>query len=209
MSRVERWEVKCGASEILLMTIDELDAAFDAGHVDAATLVRQEGTIAWATLAEVAGLDAEARRAPDSLAPAALDATPAPANLDLAVGADFAPPRKPAVIGGVVGVAILAAAAVVLFTRAGGEPAKAAAVAPRPVATAVPAKADAPVDAPEGRVLTEDQKRALAEADRKREAARQLRVQKALGDRPAPRPRRAPEKNPFITGGAPGDPLSN
>ncbi|MFO0741434.1 MAG: hypothetical protein U0270_36395 [Labilithrix sp.] len=49
----------------LKMTLDELDAAFEAGRIHSRTLVRRRGTVRWETLGKMAGLD-DASDAPPS-----------------------------------------------------------------------------------------------------------------------------------------------
>jgi hypothetical protein len=52
----ELWHVRFGTGDAL-MTLDELDTAFNAGRVDSDTLVRRYGSIRWITLREAAGLE--------------------------------------------------------------------------------------------------------------------------------------------------------
>ena len=55
----ERWYVQFDSGEVQLMTLEELDAAFDAGEVHENTFVIQVGETEWQTLADVAGLSDE------------------------------------------------------------------------------------------------------------------------------------------------------
>jgi hypothetical protein len=56
----ELWQVQIGiggAGETRLITLDELEAAFKRGEIDAATLVCKPGTQRWKTLGEVTGIE--------------------------------------------------------------------------------------------------------------------------------------------------------
>lgn len=55
----ERWYVQFDSGQVQLMTLEELDAAFDAGEVHENTFVIQVGETQWQTLADVAGLSEE------------------------------------------------------------------------------------------------------------------------------------------------------
>jgi hypothetical protein len=55
-SPFELWDVRLMSGDLKL-TVDELDAAFTEGRIDASTLVRRRGTVRWETLAKVAGLE--------------------------------------------------------------------------------------------------------------------------------------------------------
>src|SRR5262249_54851417 len=50
------WQVQ-GCSDLRLVTLDELDAAFKRDEVTSRTLVRRPGSGHWRTLAEVAGIE--------------------------------------------------------------------------------------------------------------------------------------------------------
>lgn len=72
----ERWYVQFDDGKVVLMTLEELDEAFQAGKIHERTHVIQVGETTWLTLAEVAGLDeAEAE---SETAPAPEVAAPAP-----------------------------------------------------------------------------------------------------------------------------------
>lgn len=51
----EEWLVKLDSGDVRMMTLDELDAAFQAGTVHEDTLVRRDGTDKWIKLAEEIG----------------------------------------------------------------------------------------------------------------------------------------------------------
>ena len=53
------WRVKLPSGEVV-MTLDQLDVAFDAGRIDATTLVCPPGLPAFSRLGAIAGLDADA-----------------------------------------------------------------------------------------------------------------------------------------------------
>jgi len=226
MSASELWQVKLPSGDILTVTLEQLDAAFEEGHVSETTMVREVGAVEWSTLAVVAGL-AEAPPmvspappkpsaprvdpfvvptpmipiAPSSMAPLAYDA----ADDD----APFAPKRKPTTV--VLGVCAACAAVILAALGVGaisGSSASAAAapkaeshlaVAP-PAAPAPPAPVAAP--APEAAQapprLTEAQKKAALVADKKLKSKA---TKKAA-------PPRKPAKDPFVKGGNKHDPLN-
>lgn len=55
----ERWYVQFDSGQVQLMTLEELDTAFEAGEVHENTFVIQVGETEWQTLADVAGLNDE------------------------------------------------------------------------------------------------------------------------------------------------------
>lgn len=69
-----RWYAKLADGDVATMTLDELDAAYENGVVDAATLVLAPEATEWAQLGELAGLR-ESETAP---VPAADDSDPLP-----------------------------------------------------------------------------------------------------------------------------------
>ncbi|MBX3198754.1 MAG: hypothetical protein KF894_11510 [Labilithrix sp.] len=112
-SDLELWHVQLGGV-VRTMSLDELDAAFQAGVVDERTMVLKAGALRWSTLGDAAGIDAQ----PNSIAPMATDIAPpsvavggppafTPAALDTAELATFRPKRR-------VGRALVALAAVAL-----------------------------------------------------------------------------------------------
>ncbi len=61
----ELWYVKLADGDVHRVTIDQLDGAFQAGHIDENTMVLAAGATQWTKLGELAGLgDAEAPPAP-------------------------------------------------------------------------------------------------------------------------------------------------
>jgi hypothetical protein len=53
----ELWRVQLGTGEVRMMTIDDLDRAFDAGYIHSRTNVLAPGSMRWTTLGDAAGLD--------------------------------------------------------------------------------------------------------------------------------------------------------
>ncbi len=84
MSSADLWFVKLANGDVHHVSIDQLDAAFEAGHIDANTLVLPEGSTQWVRLGEAAGLD-------DAPQPAAPSPTPAPVTVPTAAAS-----RRPA-----------------------------------------------------------------------------------------------------------------
>lgn len=80
MSAGQLWFVKLPNGDVHHVTVDQLDTAFEAGHIDADTLVLADGLSRWTRLGEAAGLDEEVAPAPvASPAPARVySPTPAP-----------------------------------------------------------------------------------------------------------------------------------
>ncbi|HTB74569.1 MAG TPA: GYF domain-containing protein [Polyangiaceae bacterium] len=60
----ELWYVKLANGDVHRVTIDQLDGAFQAGHIDESTMVLAAGASQWTKLGDIAGLDDES--APDS-----------------------------------------------------------------------------------------------------------------------------------------------
>jgi len=112
------WQVKLSEGCVVDMTLDEIETAFNAGRIHAATSVLPPGDFRWTTLGEAAGLDDDAGRyeepaVPYSIAPLAMD-TGSGAPLDDAMDIDFEsaaglPPKRKSrgVFGKVVGVGLL------------------------------------------------------------------------------------------------------
>src|SRR5215472_6012144 len=53
----DKWYVRLPSGEVGMMTLDELDQAFNEGRVSASTEIVQVGGSKWAPLGEVAGLE--------------------------------------------------------------------------------------------------------------------------------------------------------
>jgi hypothetical protein len=88
----ELWYVKVADDDVHRMTLDQLDGAFQAGHIDESTMVLAADATEWARLGELLGLDdaGEESEAPDA-PPKAVEAAPAP------VAFAYAPPSAPVV----------------------------------------------------------------------------------------------------------------
>jgi len=81
----ENWYVKLANGDVHNVTVDQLDWAFEQGHIDANTLVLADEAQGWVRLGEVAGLDeapapaAAPARAPVPVAAPVRAVAPAPA----------------------------------------------------------------------------------------------------------------------------------
>jgi hypothetical protein len=73
------WHVQFPWGDVRRMTLSELDASFDAGVINANTLVLEAGQYEWKTLREAAGLDDEP--APES--ESVYSSSPPPASIDV------------------------------------------------------------------------------------------------------------------------------
>lgn len=131
------WHVKMPNGEIRTLDVDQLDAAFQAGWVDASTPVLPNGETTWTTLGRAAGLDDEP--APYSIAPMAYEPS---VDVDMAGLADAAerPRRWPWVLGFAAVTLVVAAAGFGGMTLAQ----RTLATAPPPPAPTEPAPAAAP-----------------------------------------------------------------
>lgn len=204
----ELWEAQIGG-RIELLTLDQLDAAFESGRISETTLVRAKGTDAWSTLATIAGLDAAPIAAapqpvspptpqpfsqppppsmPNSVAPVVADVRapyshpalaqqPLPSpyaapslDIDLDAPPTFGTSKKKVALG--IAAAIVAVlglgAGITLASGDGPDTTTAAASSPAPAEGLPPPKAEAQAE-PKDR-LSDEQRRALMEADKKREA---------------------------------------
>jgi hypothetical protein len=165
------WYVKLPDGDVEPLTLDELDEAFQAGHVNANTMVLADGSTQWARLGELAGLDQPAYRAappPQRPAPyvAPMPAMPVmkslapvprslrPVSVDLSEFDDdisFQPPKKSkkwmvgvVLVAGVLGFAGFEAqrSGVVSISRLMSGTSSAAAVATAPVIAPPPPAPD-------------------------------------------------------------------
>ncbi len=218
MSEQEIWQIKLPTGDVRSGTLEQLDEAFAQGAIDERTLVRREGTDTWITLAEAAGIEAAPPTEPAgaSAPPTMPPSAPPPAittDLDLDVDENALRASSKKSIAIIAGAAIaVVALAGVFVARVGGDAEKsvgAGAVAPPPVAAdlahATPATTATTDDtATTGRTLTEDQKKALLQADQQR----QDEARKKALSRPHPVQAR-PSKDPFHSGGSKYDPLNS
>jgi hypothetical protein len=209
------------------MTLDELDAAYQAGAIDESTRVRpDEGE--WSTLGDLLGgteeiPDAPPITHPESLAPVAIHSPAAyaptvnaqiPDLYDLDDEAQLKPSKKKFVFGALGAGAVVAVLAVVGITKLGGAgvvadtATKAAAAAAPPPAAVDPQPAETST-APK---LTDEQKKLLADQDKKRaDADAKKRAERA--EREAAKPHhggghRTKSSEPFVKGGSKYDPLN-
>jgi hypothetical protein len=96
----ELWYVKLANGDVHRVTLDQLDGAFQAGHIDESTMVLAAGATTWSKLGDLAGLDDEPA-APDpqpqyvAPAPAPVPAARAPAMATYAAYAAPAPVAVP------------------------------------------------------------------------------------------------------------------
>lgn len=232
-SLVDLWDVELPHGEIRTMTLDDLDAAYQAGEIEESTRVRRSGASGWSTLAIVAGLDDDTGPAsevnvpvngPHSLSPTALsvappppqaDATPRPPVADLDDVSERA--FKKSKTGLVFGV--LGAAAVVAVVAVFGSKALAKADAAQEAAKAAAAAKEtwnphAAMDLPPAEIekarakLTDEQRKRLEEADRKRAEEAARKAAERIKNAPAPRGHRTKSTEPFVKGGSKYDPLN-
>lgn len=162
--------VKLPSGDARVMSLDELDAAFDAGTIHKDSPVLAPGNVTWTTLGVLAGLDeiaAPVALSPSSIAPMVLtpssrDALDVDVDVDVDVGgalddddgASFVPRRRAGKVIGVafgalallaVGFAVKGAISQTLATRAGEAALAAQPPAPPPQAAPPPAPLPSPV----------------------------------------------------------------
>jgi len=208
------------------MTLDALDEAFQAGLIHEQTPVLAPGAFAWAPLSEVAGLEAEPTtpNVTPSISPVAISnydslPPPAPAPYEIADLSDDAlkPKRgKMLLFGGALTAGLAAFAITFALPKLG---AKLGSVHPSDIGAtnamqAPPAAVDVTGDGysnPTAK-LTEEQKRLLAEQDKKREEAAKARAAKAAEEAAQKavkqHRRQGKSKQPFVNGGDKFDPLN-
>jgi hypothetical protein len=227
---LELWDVELSNGEIRTMTLDDLDAAYQAGAIEESTRVRRHGAVSWSTLAIVAGIEDEPARpsAPHSLSPTAISvAPPAPSTAH-----DVTPPSpvvslddvpetafKKSKTGLVFGM--LGAAAVIGVVAFFGSKALKAADAAQEAAKAAAASKEtfnphAAMDLPPAELdkarakLTEEQRKRLEEADKRRAEEAARKAAERAKNAPAPRQgsRAGKSTDPFVKGGDKYDPLN-
>jgi hypothetical protein len=183
MSDNDLWYVKTADGDVDRMTLDQLDEAFNGGHIDENVMVLPAGEETWVKLSTLLGLDQPAP-APVALPPTptafALPPSLRPVSLDLSDDLDGSPfqkkSRKGVVLGGLVGAVALAGVIFAAVHSAGqidsstatasiaAPPPATAAPAPPPVAPSPAATTTAAPLPDHG--LTDDQKAKLAAADK-------------------------------------------
>src|SRR6202012_4504040 len=91
----ELWYVKLADGDVHRVTLDQLDEAFQAGHIDGDTMVLEAGGSQWKKLGDLAGIDDDA--VPIEAAPVQQLGYPAPATQQVAAAsAQTVPQRAPA-----------------------------------------------------------------------------------------------------------------
>jgi hypothetical protein len=232
------WRVQLGTGELRVMSLDALDAAFQAGLINESTPVLAPGSTNWTKLADAAGLDASDASDDESghesnvpsVAPLAVsiasdstgDATPYSqrpdpldplADVDLEIEAELKPKRGRLYAG--IGIAVMLVGG--LGFAASRVPNLAASAsntlsAKNRAAAAQPPPAAVDLGAADARArqLTEEQRIRLAEFDKANEA-REAQKKKDRPPPPAAPARRGPREKgsaPFVNGGNKFDPLN-
>jgi hypothetical protein len=224
MSDNDLWYVKTADGDVDRMTLDQLDEAFNGGHIDENVMVLPAGEATWVKLGALLGLD-QPTPAPTALPPTptafALPHSMRPVSIDLSDDLDEMrfkrKSRKGAVLGALVG-AVALGGVIFAAVHSGGhiDPSAATAslAAPPPV-TAQPAPPPPPVATPAPTTtaaplpdhgLTDDQKAKLAAVDKARDDKAKSR-KKARG---AGNPSHSAKykSQGFTTGGSKYDPLN-
>ncbi len=219
------WRVQLSTGEIRAMSLDALDDAFQAGTIDEGTPVLAPGAASWSTLADAAGLEAPpaAESAVHSVAPLELDnaATPAPPSVSLrdldldSLEPDAFKAKKGRIYAGIG----LAVAAVVGIGFAATRLAPVTSSAANALSAERKALANAPPQAAEDesvarlKLLTEEQRLKLLEADKAREARAAAAAAAKKKDHPTAHGGRSGSSSaktgtPFANGGDKYDPLN-
>lgn len=184
------WYVKTADGDVDRMTLDQLDAAFNAGHIDENVTVLPAGESNWVRLGTLLGLDTPATPSPMSFAPSPNSMRPV--SIDLSDDPELALLHKKSRKG--VGFAVAAAVLLIpagilganrmhlgssLSSDSAPNVAAAAVQAPPPVTAAPPPPAPAPPPPPATTAattasadtrLSDEQKAKLAAADKALEA---------------------------------------
>jgi hypothetical protein len=208
---IEYWHVQMPDGSVSTMTLDDLDAAFQAGAINEQTYVLKAGESTWATLAALLGLDEPSSATPPPVVvgyPPHPQATVAPYEVapvyslrpvvsevsdidDLDFGGPaFRSSKKKkmaiaASIGGAIGVVVLVAA---LGSSSSASSVTAAAASPPPPAVqpvAAPAPPPPPAEAtPPADRFNDTQKKALIDADKARAAQQKAKMNAAAAAAP-------------------------
>jgi hypothetical protein len=224
------WLVQFSNGAVRVMTLDELDAAYQEGTIDEDTFVRRDGSSHWVRLRDELGADEPAAPPPSPTpAPVSYGAVPAYQPLystrpvvseidndeiDLGLDSPFKKSRKGlyAAIG--VGAAACIALAAFGASKLGGAPASevnasvVSAVQPPPPAVVIPPPPADPQPVAQAPKLNDDVKKALSAKDSQFQKRQdQLKKDRALKASFAPtRGKTAPP--PFTKGGSTYDPLN-
>src|ERR1022692_4330060 len=62
--RSDLWHVQLASGDLEVLTLDQLDEAFNSERIDENTMVLQGGALKWARLGEILGLDDEEEERP-------------------------------------------------------------------------------------------------------------------------------------------------
>jgi hypothetical protein len=213
----ETWLVQLANGAVRVMTLDELDAAFQEGTIDEETFVRRDGASKWSKLRdELAASEPPPPPAPAPMVTyqvASYSVRPVVSEIDTSEFTD-SPFAKKSKKGLFVGVGLAAAAAVAIGafgatklknTPAAEVNASVANAVQAPQAVTPPPPVDPVVQKP---ALSEDQKKALAEKDtqfnqkmdqKKKDRAHKASLQPTRGKTSPP---------PFSKNGSAYDPLN-
>lgn len=104
-SALDIWHVRLANGETRALSLDELDAGFQAGWISETTMVLRAGGLQWAPLSAIAGLDEPMEAIPNSLAPLALNTVDV--EVDEEVNA-FRPRRGRKVLGFMTALVVVA-----------------------------------------------------------------------------------------------------
>jgi hypothetical protein len=229
---IEFWHVQMPNGSVSTMTLDELDAAFQADAITEQTYVLKQGESTWLTLAALLGLDEPASPTPAPVAVAVPYSSP-PGSLDVGPAyslrpmvsevsgldddTDFGGPqfrsskkRTAMIAGSIAGVALIAVLVAALGSSSGDAPKVAAASQPPPqpvAAVAPPPVAAEATPAPADR-LSDAQKKALSDAD-KAQAAKQKAKMSAAPPSHRTSGYKSDGKPVFHKGGSKYDPLNS
>ncbi len=223
------WLVQLSSGAVRVMTLDELDAAYQEGTIDEDTFVRRDGTSQWIRLRDELGAEEPAAPPPSPTpAPVSYGAVPAyqplystrPVvseidndELDLGLDSPFKKSRKGlyAAIG--IGAAACLALAAFGATKLGGAHSNEVnatvvnAVQPPPPAVVIPPPPPADPQ-PVAKTFTEDQKKALSAKDTQF-GKRQDQLKKDRAQKAAMAPTRGKtQPPPFSKNGSAYDPLN-
>jgi hypothetical protein len=232
----QRWYVKVQDGSVYPATLEQIDDAFNAGHIDENTLVLPAGETKWKRLGELAGLDAPESEVPASVGgvatsiapPAAVQPSslrPLSVDLDDSDVAAMRPKSRGGRLFGVLVAGLAIGGAVFVVHREGGLSALRNALHPSSVAAAaapaspppppVVAAANDPVVTPPtpsadptAPRFSDEQKQKLLAADKAREdATKAKRELRAAGA--IRHVSRSYKSQGFTTKGSKFDPLNN
>jgi uncharacterized protein DUF4339 len=225
MATSDSWYVTAPNGQVHTLTLDQLDAAFQAGHIDEKTLVCQVGGTKWQTLKEVAGLDEPEAQPPVSVGPNSLMPVAVPAYAPrpaIVLDDDDIPSssalrsNRPMLFVGIAAAALVLAGVgftvrnLAIASADEAKPVTAPMVAattrapdpPKPTVEAAPT-----ASAAEPR-FSEEQMKRLSALDKAREREMDQK-KKARTPPPARAPHRSLPPTAYVTGGSKFDPLNS